>query len=30
MRIRQITISAAIAAGLAVLPLSTAKAQYYP
>jgi len=29
MRIRQITISAAFAAGLAALPLSTAKAQYY-
>jgi hypothetical protein len=30
MRIRRITISAALAAGLAALPLSTAKAQYYP
>jgi hypothetical protein len=30
MRIRRIRISAAFAAGLAVLPLSTAKAQYYP
>lgn len=30
MRIRRITISAAFAAGLAALPLSTAKAQYYP
>jgi hypothetical protein len=30
MRIRQITISAAIAAGLAALPFSTAEAQYYP
>jgi hypothetical protein len=30
MRIRRITISAAFAAGLAVLPLSTAEAQYYP
>jgi hypothetical protein len=30
MRIRQITVSAAIAAGLAALLLSTAKAQYYP
>jgi hypothetical protein len=29
MRIRQITISAAIAVGLAALPPSTAKAQYY-
>jgi hypothetical protein len=29
MRIRRITISAAFAAGLAALPLSTAKAQYY-
>ena len=29
MRIRQITISAAIAARLAALPLSTAEAQYY-
>jgi hypothetical protein len=30
MRIRRITISAAFAAGLAALPLSTAKAEYYP
>jgi len=30
MRIRRITISAAFAAGLAALPLSTAKAQYHP
>jgi hypothetical protein len=30
MRIRQITISAAIAAELAALPFSTAEAQYYP
>jgi hypothetical protein len=30
MRIRRITISAAIAAGLAALPPSTANAQYYP
>jgi hypothetical protein len=30
MRIRQITISAAFAAGLAALPLTTAEAQYYP
>ena len=30
MRIRRITISAAFAAGLAPLPLSTGKAQYYP
>ena len=30
MRIRQITISGAIAAGLAALPLSTARPQYYP
>ena len=30
MRIRQTTISAAIAAGLVALPLSTAEAQYYP
>ncbi len=29
MRIRQITVSAALAAGLAALPLVTAKAQYY-
>jgi hypothetical protein len=29
MRIRRTTISAAFAAGLAALPLSTAKAQYY-
>jgi hypothetical protein len=30
MRIRRITISATVAAGLAALPLSTAKAQYHP
>jgi len=30
MRIRRIAISAAFATGLAALPLSTAKAQYYP
>jgi hypothetical protein len=30
MRVRRITISAALAAGLAALPFSTAKAQYYP
>jgi hypothetical protein len=30
MPIRGITISAAIAAGLAALPLTTAEAQYYP
>ena len=30
MRIRQITISAAIAAGLAAPPLSNTEAQYYP
>ena len=30
MRIRPITISAAVAVGLATLPLSTAKAQSYP
>jgi hypothetical protein len=30
MRIRRIRISAAFAAGLAALPLSAAKAQYYP
>jgi hypothetical protein len=30
MRIRRMTISAAFAAGLAALPLSAAKAQYYP
>ncbi len=30
MRIRRIAISAAFAAGLAGLPLSTASAQYYP
>jgi hypothetical protein len=30
MRIRRIAISAAFAAGLATLPLSTAEAQYYP
>ena len=30
MRIRRIKISAAVAAGLAALPLSIAKAQYYP
>jgi hypothetical protein len=30
MRIRRITISAAFAAGLAALPLSTPEAQYYP
>lgn len=30
MRIRRITMSALFAAGLAALPLSTAKAQYYP
>jgi hypothetical protein len=30
MRIRRITISVAFAAGLAIVPLSTAKAQYYP
>jgi hypothetical protein len=30
MRIRRITISAAFAAGLTALPLSTAKAQYHP
>jgi hypothetical protein len=30
MRICRITISVAFAAGLAALPLSTAKAQYYP
>lgn len=30
MRIRQIAFSAAFAAGLAALPLSTAEAQYYP
>ena len=30
MRIRRITISATFAAGLAALPLSTAKAQYHP
>ena len=29
MRIRRVASSAAFAAGLAVLPLSTAKAQYY-
>ena len=30
MRIRRIMISAAFAAGIAALPLSTANAQYYP
>jgi len=30
MRIRRIAISVAFAAGLATLPLSAAKAQYYP
>jgi hypothetical protein len=30
MRIRQIAISATFAAGLAALPISAAKAQYYP
>ena len=30
MQIRRITISLAFAAGLAALPLSPAKAQYYP
>jgi hypothetical protein len=30
MRIRRIAVSAAFAAGLAALPLATAKAQYYP
>ena len=30
MRIRRIAISAAFAAGLATLSISTAKAQYYP
>jgi hypothetical protein len=30
MRIRRFMISAAFAAGLATLPLSTAEAQYYP
>jgi len=30
MRIRRIAISAAFATGLAALPLSTTKAQYYP
>ena len=30
MRIRRITISVAVAAGLATLPFSAAKAQYYP
>jgi hypothetical protein len=30
MPIRRIAVSAAFAAGLAVLPLSAAKAQYYP
>jgi hypothetical protein len=30
MRIRRITISAAFAAGLAALPLSTSKAQHHP
>ena len=30
MRIHRIAISAAFAAGLATLPLSTAEAQYYP
>jgi hypothetical protein len=30
MRIRQITVSAAFVAGLAALPVSTVKAQYYP
>ena len=30
MRVRRIAISAAFAAGLATLPLSTANAQYYP
>lgn len=29
MRIRQIAVSAAFAAGLAAVPLATAKAQYY-
>jgi hypothetical protein len=30
MRIRRIAMSAAFAAGLAALPISAAKAQYYP
>jgi hypothetical protein len=30
MRIRRIAVLAAFAAGLAALPLATAKAQYYP
>ena len=30
MRIRRIAVSAAFAAGLAALPLASAKAQYYP
>jgi len=30
MHIRRITIAAAFGVGLAALPLSTAKAQYYP
>ena len=30
MRIRQITIWVGLAAGLGAIPLSTAKAQYYP
>ena len=30
MRIRRIAVSAAFAAGLAAVPLATAKAQYYP
>src|SRR5215472_9550971 len=30
MRIRRIAVSAAFAAGLAALPLATAKGQYYP
>jgi hypothetical protein len=30
VRIRRIAVSAAFAAGLAALPLATAKAQYYP
>jgi hypothetical protein len=30
MRIHRIAVSAAFAAGLAAVPLATAKAQYYP
>jgi hypothetical protein len=30
MHLRRIAVSAALAAGLAALPLATAKAQYYP